>query len=132
MDFSQVAIFAAASVAAFFAGKLAIKGDTRVEERRRQAGRLAAWCEANSLPIISSGLLAYSVGDYSGALYAIRSAAEVIGDTDQSKAVLDKFLQVQLDKRLQNTDDRKALLEFVEKRLGVKLTATPVEVKPNA
>jgi hypothetical protein len=129
MDLQQVLIFGAASVAAFLAGRLVIKGDTRVENRRRDAGRLAAWAEANQLPILSSGLLAYSVGDISGAIYAIRQAIDVIGDPEASKAVLDRFLKAQLERRLANTDDKAAILDFVQKRLGVTITAVPAEQK---
>lgn len=125
MDLQSILIFGAASVAAYFAGKLAIRGDNAVEGRRREAGRLAGWCEANGLPILASGLLAYSIGDYSGALFAIRQAVDTIGDPEASKAVLDRFLQLQLSRRLDNTDERAKIVEFVQKKLGVTLTATP-------
>jgi hypothetical protein len=129
MDFSNPVIFGALTVGAFFLSKLLVKGDNAVEERRRQAGKLAAWAEANQLPILSSGLLAYSIGDYSGAIFAIRSAIDVIGDPEGSRAALDRFMKVQLDKRLSNTDDKAALLKYVQDKLGVVLTATPMPVK---
>jgi hypothetical protein len=129
VDFQNIAIFGALSVGAFFLSKLAIKGDNRVEERRREAGKLAAWCEAAGLPIISSGLLSYSVGDYSGCLFSLRQAIDVIGDQEASKAVLDRFLRIQLEKRLTNEEDKAALLKFVQDRLHVVLTATPAPAK---
>lgn len=132
MDLQQVLIFGAVSVAAFFAAKLAVKGDNRVEERRRQAGKLAAWAEASGLPTLSSGLQSYAIGDYSGAIYAIRQAVDIIGDPEASKAVLDRFLKIQLEKRLSNAEDKAALLKFVQDKLNVVLTVSPAEVKPNA
>ena len=132
MDFQQIAIFGGLSVAAFLVAKLGVKLDNRVEDRRRHAVKLASWCEANGLPLIASGLQAYSISDYSGALYALQSAIDVIGDAEASKAALDRFLRVQLDRRLANTDDKAALLDYVQKRLGVVLTATPAEQPKNA
>ena len=130
MDFSQIAIFGAASVAAFFAAKFAVKGDTRVEDRRRQATKLSAWCQQNGLPGVSGLLAEYAIGNYSGCLYAMQQLNDVITDQAQSKAAIDNFLRVQLDARLADTDAKAALVQYIEKKLGVKLTATPVEVKP--
>jgi hypothetical protein len=129
MDMQSMLLIAGISAGAFFGGKLLVKADTRVEDRRRQAARLGAWCQANGLPTLSSLLTEYSIGNYSGSLYALQHMHEIVGDAELSKQAVDLFLKTQLDKRLADTDSRTALVDYIQKKMGVTITVTPVAPK---
>lgn len=130
MDMQLILIIAAVSVGTYFLGKLGVKGDNRVEDRRRLAVRLAAWCSQNGLPGLGVLLSNYAVGDYSGVLHQFQALGDLLADADQSKAAVDAFLRVQLAKQLETAEGREALVAFIEKHLNVVIDRNSITQAP--
>lgn len=132
MDIQTILMVAGGCFATFFGGKLLVKGDTRVENRRRDAVGMAAWCHSNGLPVLKDLLSSYAVGDYSGVLHQIGIIREIVSDADRAKEAVNKFLQVQLDARLNNSEGREELIAYVERKLNVRLDRNAITQAPAA
>ena len=104
---------------AYWVGKLAIRGDSAVEERRKRAIQLATWTGNNGLPELSQLLVNYASGDYSALFGQVRTLSDTLADSEASKAIVDKFLKVQLDKQLSTPDGREELVKYIEESLNV-------------
>lgn len=130
MDLSMILVFAGATAAAFFGSKLIVAGDNRVEDRRRQAVTLSAWCAANGLPTLSSLCADYSVGDYSGVLAQVRQLCQLVADPEQSKVAVQQFLDVQLNKVLSTEEGKASLIAKIESKLGVVIDRDAIVQKP--
>jgi len=130
MDFQTILALVGGAAAAFFGSKMLVAGDSRVEDRRRQAITLSTWCAANGLPTVSSLLADYAVGDYSGVLAHIRQLAQLIASPEQTKAVVQQFLDNQLTKALSTEEGKAALLSKVETQLGIKINRDALVVRP--
>ena len=98
---------------------MAIRGDSAVEERRKRAIQLATWTGNNGLPELSQLLVNYASGDYSALYGQVRSLSDTLGDSEASKAIVDKFLKVQLDKQLSTPQGREELVKYIEESLNV-------------
>lgn len=109
------------AVAAGAVGYLIMRGDSRVEARRKDAIRLGQLASENGLPHTNELLSAYAVGDYSGVVGAMGSLYSTLTDDAQREAALQVFLGKQLDKRLSDPSRLSDLAAAFEKR-GFTLT----------
>lgn len=100
---------------------LMVKGDGRVEARRRNAAKLSHLAAAEGLPLTSGMLDSYAVGDYSGLMGSIAALHEELTDETRRKAAVGVFLGVQLEKNLADPVKRDELLALIEKRLNIKI-----------
>jgi hypothetical protein len=130
MDLQTVLMFGGAGALAFLAGKLIVRGDTAVEERRRRAVDLSSFCKVNGLPELATLLADYSVGDYSGVASQLKTIFGIVADSELSKRSLDSFLEVQLKKRLDNAEGRESLVKFVENHLKITIPREFFSPKP--
>lgn len=130
MDFSSLLLFAGAAVVAFFSGKLLVKGDNLVEDKKRTAIRLASWTQANGLPELSQLLTSFAINDVSGVFTHFRAIADTLSDADTSRAVVDKFLQVQLQKKIATSEGQEELIRFVEKAMGLVIDRDSIKKQP--
>lgn len=126
MNISGIFLLVGLAAIAYFAGKLLIKGDNRVEERRRQAIKLSNWTASNGLPGLSRLSEAYAVGDYSSLITQAKVLAETLGNDQEALAIVDGFLKFQLTKRLGTPEGREAVIAFVETQLNVKIDRTVI------
>ena len=136
MNISAILVLAGLGIGGYFLGKLILKGDSRVEDRRRRSIELSNWTSANGLPEISKLLIAYSIGDYSFLLHSLRSISDTLANDESAKALVNRFLSVQLKSKLSTAEGKEELLGLVEKQLNVKIdraavnaAATPLEAK---
>lgn len=136
MNISAILVLAGLGIGGYFLGKLILKGDSRVEDRRRRSIELSNWTSANGLPEISKLLIAYSIGDYSFLLHSLRSISDTLANDESAKALVNRFLSVQLKSKLSTAEGKEELLRLVETQLNVKIdraavnaAATPLEAK---
>ena len=136
MNVSAILVLAALGAGGYFLGKLLFKADTRMEDRRRRAIELSNWTSANGLPEVSKLLVAYSIGDYSFLLHSLRSISDTLANDESAKALVNRFLSVQLKNKLSTVEGKEELLRLVETQLNVKIdraavnaAATPLEAK---
>lgn len=106
----------AAPVAAGAVGALLIRGDTRVENRRKRAAELAALAGENGLPLTKGMLTNYAAGDYSGLLGSVDALYDELTDDTRRRAALEVFLAKQLEKRLGNNELSDGLMAAIEKQ----------------
>ena len=111
----------AAGVACYFLGKLFFRADTHLEDVKRRCQVLSGWCAENGLPICSKVLNAFVVNDVSGLIPAFKQVLDILADPVESQAALDRFLLVQLDKKLSTHEGKEILISAIEKRLGLKI-----------
>jgi hypothetical protein len=109
------------AVAAYFVIRFLFTRDTAVENRRLEAIELSDACTRNGLPILGKALKRYSVGDYSGLAFAVRDIRDTISDPDELENVVNRFLGIQLDKKLRTVEGRETLVKAIEDRLGVEI-----------
>lgn len=129
---SSILTIVGIAAAAFVGTKLLVKGDNRVENRRGGAVTLSGWAQANGLPIIAQMLKAYAIGDYSGVLFGLRQAQDLVGDSDAREQAVATFLNLQLAKQVATADGREALIAKVEKLLNVVIDRTAIAQAPVA
>lgn len=116
---SNTALVGLLAAAAGLGGYLLVKGDGRVEARRREAVKLAQIASENGFPSVSEALSAYAIGDYSGIVSAGRGLYATLTDDTQRKAVFDSMLRVQLDKKLNDPVAKAEFLKLLEAK-GLK------------
>lgn len=111
MSIVQILLIAVAVLAvAALAGKKLFAIDTKIEDRRRAAAKLAATLKNLGLVKIPDLLIDYSVGDYSGMSAHVVETARLFLDGEE--AVLKEFAKVfdrVLDAKLQ-TEEGRALI----------------------
>lgn len=129
MDFQTIFTVIGACAASFVGTKLLVKGDNRVEDRRRRAVQLASWCSNNGLPILSQMLASYSIGDYSGVLSNLQNIGDLVADPAQAQATIDLFLTTQLGKKLSTVEGKEQLISAIEKSLNVKIDRAAITQK---
>jgi hypothetical protein len=112
-------------VAAYFVVTFLFKRDTAQENRRLESIELSDICAKNGLPILSKFLRRYAVGDYSGMAFAAREIRDVLSNPEEMEDVVNRFLKLQLGKKLETVEGREQIVAEIEKRLGVEI---PVEV----
>lgn len=109
------------AVAAYFVIRFLFTRDTAVENRRLESIELSDVCTKNGLPILGKALKRYAVGDYSGLAFAVRDIRDTISDPDELENVVQRFLGIQLDKKLKTVEGREELVKAIEDRLGVEI-----------
>ncbi len=109
------------AVAAYFVIRFLFTRDTAVENRRLESIELSDVCSKNGLPILGKALKRYAVGDYSGLAFAVRDIRDTISDPDELENVVQRFLGIQLDKKLKTVEGREELVKAIEDRLGIEI-----------
>jgi len=77
ISLNSVVIVALIAAVGFLGAKWLFKKDTEIENRRRDAAKLAASLKAYGLVRIPDFLIDYSVGDYSGMAEKMKTLAEM-------------------------------------------------------
>lgn len=113
---SKPAFVGLAAAAAGLGGYLLVRGDSRVEGRRRNAVQLSRIASENGLPLTSQMLDAYAVGDYSGVIAGVSNLHQTLTDEKQRKAAVHVFLETQLDLRLASPEQTDGLLGLIEQK----------------
>lgn len=116
-----VLLSAVGAVVAYFVVRFAFQRDTAVENRRLEAIDLSDACSKNGLPILGKALKRYAVGDYSGLAFAVRDIKDTISDPEQLDDVVNRFLKIQLGKKLDSVEGRESLIKAIEEKLGVEI-----------
>lgn len=119
-----------AAVAAYFVIRFLFQRDTAVENRRLESIELSDICTKNGLPILGKALKRYAVGDYSGLAFAVRDIRDTISDPEELDNVVQRFLGIQLDKKLKTVEGREELIKAIEDRLGVEIPRDIVRELP--
>lgn len=128
---SQIALLSiAGAVAAYFIVRILFQRDTAVEQRRLDAIGLSDTCGRNGLPLLSKALKAYAVADYSGLAFAVRDIRDTVSDPDQFEDVVNRFLGIQLDKKLKTAEGREELVKAIEDRLGIEIPRDIIKELP--
>lgn len=120
MDPLMLAGIGLATVAAFFAGKLLIKGDNRIETRRRCSAEIAAELKAEGLSELAKIFLDHSVGDYSAMWRRGASWVEEMSDPARRRALWDRCLQTQLDRAMADPARREVVVAAVDRYRAVE------------
>lgn len=110
-----------ASAALFFGGKLLFRRDEAREDRRRKAISLCSECREEGLGFLAPLLEDYAVGDYSSAVYRLRTFHEQVKDGDARRSLMDNLFARQLAKRIGTAAGRAAVLAA----LGLEEPAEP-------
>jgi len=105
-----IGICIAAAVGGFFL----FRGDERVEDRRRQAFKLATDAKAQGLDALVPFLEDYAVGDYSSLIHRLRILAHDVRDDEGRKQLFEKFFRTQLADRAKTPEGRAQLLNFAK------------------
>ena len=121
MEFGTILGLVGAAAASFFGAKFIGNVDDRVEDRKRGTMKLAVWAEQNGLGVLSNLLENYTVDARTEVISSIRELVDVIRDETKSKEALDKFLRVQLAKRLGTAEGKKQVFDIMGEILNVKI-----------
>lgn len=106
----QLVIVALVAVVGFFVAKWLFQKDTKVEDRRRGAGQLAAALTGYGLVKIPAFLIDYSVGDVSGMAEKMKLLAQMfLAGEDAVVKEFDQVFERVLVKKLQ-TEAGRALI----------------------
>lgn len=99
-----------ACVALYFGAKFLFRKGEAVEDRRRQAIKLAGECKTSGLDFLAPVLEDYAVGDYSALLQRLRSLAEDVRDDAQRRALFDRLFESQLAQRMKDPQSRQQIV----------------------
>lgn len=119
---STPALVGLLAIAAGLGSYLLVKGDGRVESRRRESVKLAQISAEAGFPGVSEILASYAVGDYSSVVGGLRGLYATLTDDTQRKAAFDSMLKIQLDKRLADATQKAELIHLLEAK-GLKFAA---------
>lgn len=108
-------MIALASVAAYVVGKLFVRGDSAVEERRRGALTLLVDAEKAGLGFLAPLLQDYAVGDYSGVVKEVGKLRDGLHDPERRRLALQTFLAKQFELHAADPDGRAAIEALVLK-----------------
>ena len=100
---------------------LMVRGDSRVEDRRKNAVKMAELASENGFPLLSELLACYAVGDYSGCIAAVKALHGTLTDDVLRKAAWDNVLKVQLAKRLGSKETRAQSIAYVANEFNLTI-----------
>lgn len=109
------ALIGAVALAALALGFLLFRKDTEIEQRRKAAIEAAEVLTAQGLTLLPAILTDYAVGDYSGMINRIRSAARMLLNPKHAEAEFDQLFTNMLERRLKDPETRATLVEKVNK-----------------
>lgn len=115
---ASLPILVAAAVAIYFGAKFLFKKDEQIEDRRRQAIKLAGECKTCGLEFLSPVLEDYAVGDYSGILHRLRALADDVRSDSQRQALLDRVFETQLAARMKTPESRQQIVNAMSRLDG--------------
>jgi hypothetical protein len=119
---SQVVIVVLIGVCIWLATKWLFQKDTEIENRRREAGRLAASLSKLGFRELPEFFIDYSVGDYSGMAWKLGSVAQKLAGGEKAVlAELEDVFRKLLDINLNTPEGRmlvKSRLAEIENRLN--------------
>lgn len=94
-------------------GRLVIKGDNKVENRRRTAIAVSGELRKEGYEKIPSLLEDYAIGDYSSMATKMYKLYVLVEDGDGLKAELEAAFDKRLKAKLQNPDEKLELMKVV-------------------
>ena len=102
LSFSNLVIIALAGLCSWLAAKWLFKKDTEVENRRREAGQLAATLKEMGFQDLPEFFIDYAVGDYSGMAYKLGAVAKKLAGGEKAvlaelETVFTKLLAIKLN-----------------------------------
>ena len=112
IDFSNPLVILGAAGAAFLIGRILFRLDSKIEDRRRNASKLAGKLDGLGLVRLPAVLIDYSVGDYSGMSSKIRELIEAIGEPAQRHAEFGKVVRAILSEQMKDPELRPGLIKF--------------------
>lgn len=121
MDLHSLLTLAGIGGVAFVGSRVLVGGSNKREGLKRAANRLSQFAAANNLPILNSTLEAVAIGDLSGTISGIRQIADILGDPEASKSVLENFLKGQLKKQVATVEGREALARFIATEFKIQI-----------
>lgn len=117
IDFSNPLVIAAGVALAFVVGRLLFRFDTRVENRRREAFRVAARLTGWGMVKLPALLECYAIGDYSGVAGKSRELIEALSDPAQRHVEFAKLAKAIMLESLESHERRDATLRFLSETL---------------
>ena len=130
MDVQGILTLVGLGFGAYFITKTGLRVDDRIEDKKRLALTLSTWAASNGLPGIAQVLADFAINDISGVIAGIRNLNAIASNPEAARDALDSFLRIQLDKKLSSTDGKQALVDYIEKKLNVKISAVAVNQPP--
>lgn len=132
------ALIGVTALAAWMGGKLLFQKDTEIEARRKAAIDLASVFSQEGFRRLPQFVTNYAVGDYSGMVHEIKSAARDFRDPTVLAAELQAVFDKQLERRIKDPETRQALYDKIEKLKAafppaekpMAISAVPLEAKP--
>jgi hypothetical protein len=129
LSLSNLLIVALAGVCAWLASKWGFKKDTEAENRRREAGRIAATLTSMGFTELPEFFIDYSVGDRSGMAFKLSAVAKKLAGGEKAiLAELEGAFTKLLDIKLNTPEGRiivSSKLAEIEKQLAVSAEADP-------
>lgn len=107
---ASLPIIAIAAVALYFGAKYFLKREEPVDERRRQAIKLAGECKAAGLDFLAPVLEDFAVGDYPSLMHRMRTLADDVRDDGQRHALFDRVFETQLARRMKTPENRQQIV----------------------
>lgn len=104
-----------AAAALYIGAKYFLKRDEPVDDRRRQAIKLAGECKAAGLDFLAPVLEDFAVGDYPALLHRLRSLADDVRDDGQRNALFDRVFETQLARRMKTPESRQQIVAAMSK-----------------
>lgn len=105
-------------VIAFLIGYVAMLLGNRVEERRKDASRVADHLSKIGLELLPEILRDYSVGDYSGALDGIKNLNRELDDPARRMVLLERLFKGVVNDLLRDPDQRPRVEKFFMDQLA--------------
>jgi hypothetical protein len=121
MSTEQIIMIVSVCVAAAALGVALFRVDTKIENRRRAAMKLAQILRDWGLKRVPAFLEDYAVGDYSGMLSKIRDTVELMSDPKAVMLELEPVFETVLEQKLKDPAQRGPTLQRIEELK--KLTA---------
>lgn len=126
------ALIGLAALTAFLGSKIAFQKDTAIEQRRKAASRLAGQLRQYGFKRLPRFVENYSVGDYSGMVHELASAAEDLSDAKVAATELDGVFQYSIEAKAKDPETRAALYDKIDKLKVAYPPEVKQEVKPAA
>lgn len=121
VNWQGVGLLGVGAAVCYFLAKKVPALHNKLEGLKVRCIALSTWCNDNGLPVASRLLSAFVVNDVGGFVTAAEQVLDILLDPVESKVVLDRFLGVQLDKKLATVEGKEELVAAIEKRLNVKI-----------
>jgi hypothetical protein len=96
--------------AVYLLSRFFLRRDEPVDDRRRQAIRLAGECKLSGLDFLAPLLEDFAVGDHSSLSHRLRTLSDDVRSESQRQALFDRLFQTQLAQRMQDPQSRQEIV----------------------